>query len=492
MTIRVPAGGTGVTSTGGGLLAAPVTAKFRIGKYNGIRMEQLLAQLGYLPLTWSPLSGSSPSTSDARAQVSAAYEPPAGTYTWQPATRRLTRLWRPDKPSLILKGAVMAFEADHHLMLDGVIGSQVWRAMFKALAKGRMNTHGYTYAVASQKVPETLTVWHNGQVIFQPPGQHRNTCRADSGGDRPGVSAVPDPDHARKESGRHEVCRPGGLGRVFPRRRGRALLPALLLRIAAEPRLRGAAVQAGQANLAVPDIRNPGDGHGAVASWARTGPDGATGENSRAMTALRPLASKLAVTKAGFRHEERTGGSAATCHPLTHEKELAVPADKLHITLAGREHVVEAGTTAGDALAAAAKAGDGGSLVAARVNGTLRDLAWQLSDGDAVQAVGAESPDGLAILRHSTAHVLAQAVQQIHPDAKLGIGPPVENGFYYDFDVAEPFSPADLKAIEQRMRQIVKQAQRFSRRVVSDQQARAELASEPYKLELIGIKGCGP
>ena len=167
VTIRVPAGGTGVTSTGGGLLAAPVTAKFRIGKYNGIRMEQLLAQLGYLPLTWSPLSGSSPSTSDARAQVSAAYEPPAGTYTWQAGyPSRLTRLWRPDKPSLILKGAVMAFEADHHLMLDGVIGSQVWRAMFKALAKGRMNTHGYTYAVASQKVPETLTVWHNGQVIF--------------------------------------------------------------------------------------------------------------------------------------------------------------------------------------------------------------------------------------------------------------------------------------------------------------------------------------
>jgi len=170
-----------------------------------------------------------------------------------------------------------------------------------------------------------------------------------------------------------------------------------------------------------------------------------------------------------------------------------VPADKLHITLAGREHVVEAGTTAGDAIGNAGgsgEAGDGsGAPVAARVNGKVRDLAWQLSDGDAVQAVGAESPDGLAILRHSAAHVLAQAVQQLHPEAKLGIGPPVENGFYYDFDVAEPFSPDDLKAIEQRMRQIVKQAQRFRRRVVSDQQARAELASEPYKLELIGLKG---
>ena len=92
-------------------------------------------------------------------------------------------------------------------------------------------------------------------------------------------------------------------------------------------------------------------------------------------------------------------------------------------------------------------------------------------------------------MRHSTAHVMAQAVQDLFPEAKLGIGPPIENGFYYDFDVPQPFSPDDLKAIEQRMRQIVKQGQRFSRRVVSDDEARAELAGEPYKLELIGLKG---
>jgi len=165
-----------------------------------------------------------------------------------------------------------------------------------------------------------------------------------------------------------------------------------------------------------------------------------------------------------------------------------VPADKLHITLAGREHVVEAGTTAGEALAA----GGGVDPVAARVNGTVRDLAWKLSDDDKIEPVDLHSPDGLAILRHSTAHVLAQAVQELRPDARLGIGPPVENGFYYDFDVADPFSPADLKAIEQKMRQIVKQGQRFSRRVVSDAEARAELADEPYKLELIGLKGAGP
>ncbi len=130
-------------------------------------------------------------------------------------------------------------------------------------------------------------------------------------------------------------------------------------------------------------------------------------------------------------------------------------------------------------------------MIAARVNGEPRDLASPLADGDSVEPVELASPDGRSIMRHSTAHVMAQAVQELFPEAKLGIGPPVENGFYYDFDVAQPFSPDDLKAIEQRMRQIVKQGQRFSRRVVSDEQARAELAGEPYKLELIGLKG-GP
>ena len=169
-----------------------------------------------------------------------------------------------------------------------------------------------------------------------------------------------------------------------------------------------------------------------------------------------------------------------------------MPADKLHITLAGREHVVEAGTTAGQAIESVGDSLAGaqaGEVIAARVNGVVRDLAHPLADGDVVAPVGISSPDGLAILRHSTAHVLAQAVQELHPEAKLGIGPPVENGFYYDFDVDQPFSPDDLKAIEQKMRQIVKQGQRFSRRVVTDSQARAELAAEPYKLELIGLKG---
>src|SRR5580698_9763517 len=174
-------------------------------------------------------------------------------------------------------------------------------------------------------------------------------------------------------------------------------------------------------------------------------------------------------------------------------KESAVSSQQLRITLAGSEHVVQAGTTAGAALGAGpgAAVGSGAGVVAARVNGELRDLAWPLADGDVVEPVDIASDDGRYILRHSTAHVMAQAVQELFPQAKLGIGPPVENGFYYDFDVEQPFTPDDLKAIEARMRQIVRQGQRFSRRVVTEEQARAELAAEPYKLELIGLKGHG-
>jgi threonyl-tRNA synthetase len=166
-----------------------------------------------------------------------------------------------------------------------------------------------------------------------------------------------------------------------------------------------------------------------------------------------------------------------------------VSRQQLHLTLAGREQVVEAGTTAAALLAPGGTTTTAPPVIAARVNGELRDLAAPLADGDVVEPVELASADGRAIVRHSTAHVLAQAVQDLFPHAKLGIGPPVENGFYYDFDVPQPFGPDDLKAIEQRMRAIVKQGQRFSRRVVSDEAARAELADEPYKLELIGLKG---
>ena len=129
------------------------------------------------------------------------------------------------------------------------------------------------------------------------------------------------------------------------------------------------------------------------------------------------------------------------------------------------------------------------TVVAMRVNGALRDLAHKLDIDDVVEAVHISSPDGLNILRHSAAHVLAQAVQSINPQAKLGIGPPIKDGFYYDFDIDEAFSPEDFKSLEKAMERIIRSGQRFVRRVTNDADARIELSGEPYKLELIGLKG---
>ena len=129
------------------------------------------------------------------------------------------------------------------------------------------------------------------------------------------------------------------------------------------------------------------------------------------------------------------------------------------------------------------------TIVAIRVNGELRDLAHTVAKGDLVEGVEISSADGLNILRHSAAHVLAQAVQNVNPEAKLGIGPPIKDGFYYDFDVVEPFTPEDLRKLEKEMDRIIRAGQRFVRRVSNDADARIELANEPYKLELIGLKG---
>ena len=131
---------------------------------------------------------------------------------------------------------------------------------------------------------------------------------------------------------------------------------------------------------------------------------------------------------------------------------------------------------------------DDADVIAARVNGALKDLSYELQDGDEVEGVAIDSADGHDILRHSTAHVMAQAVQDLYPDARLGIGPPIRDGFYYDFDVETPFVPEDLEKIETRMRKIIKEGQRFSRRVTTDADALNELKDEPYKVELIGLK----
>jgi threonyl-tRNA synthetase len=146
------------------------------------------------------------------------------------------------------------------------------------------------------------------------------------------------------------------------------------------------------------------------------------------------------------------------------------------------EHSVTTGTCAWELFR------DDPAVIAARVGERQLDLSYELKDGDELEGIATHSEDGRAILRHSAAHVMAQAVQELFPQARLGIGPPIENGFYYDFDVPEPFKPEDVDRVESRMRKIVKEGQRFSRRPVTAEQARAELAAEPYKLELIELK----
>ena len=147
------------------------------------------------------------------------------------------------------------------------------------------------------------------------------------------------------------------------------------------------------------------------------------------------------------------------------------------------ERSVEAGTTFLDLFASNKE------IVLVKKQDQLFDLATEIKDGDEVTLVMADSPEGLSVIRHSTAHVLAQAVQSLYQDVQLGIGPPVENGFYYDFQIKNPFTPEDVAAIETKMKEIIKSGQRFARRVTDESAAKKELSKEPFKLELIDIKG---
>lgn len=169
---------------------------------------------------------------------------------------------------------------------------------------------------------------------------------------------------------------------------------------------------------------------------------------------------------------------------LVHSREVTAVSGSVTVVRSdSTEHVAVGTTTTGLDLF-----GHDPSIVAARVNGDVRDLAREVADGDVVEPVTIDSPEGLSILRHSAAHVAAQALQSLRAEATLGIGPPIVDGFYYDFGT-EPLTPEDLAAIEKVMGRIVKERQRFVRRTVTDEQARAELSSEPFKLELIGLKG---
>jgi hypothetical protein len=167
--VEIPSGAAGVRSTAGGELATATTVSYRVGQYSGARVAQILAQLGYLPLTWtaSGTSAAQPGSGFA-AQLAAAYAPPTGSFSWKGGyPTRLHQFWNGgSEAGLIMHGAIMAFESDHGLTMDGIAGPTVWKALLTAAARGEVNKHGYTYAVASQHTPEYLTVWHNGRIIF--------------------------------------------------------------------------------------------------------------------------------------------------------------------------------------------------------------------------------------------------------------------------------------------------------------------------------------
>jgi peptidoglycan hydrolase-like protein with peptidoglycan-binding domain len=166
VTVRVPSGRRGVRSATGSLLAAQVTSRFRVGSYSVLRLQQLLAQLGYLPMTWTG-SGTPAATTSMNAQLSAAFQPPAGTFSWQGHWPRvLTSQWTAGQPNVLDAGAIRALESQRGLTMDGVAGPAVWRDLMRAAVKGGTNPAGYTYALTSKASPETLTIWHNGHVVL--------------------------------------------------------------------------------------------------------------------------------------------------------------------------------------------------------------------------------------------------------------------------------------------------------------------------------------
>ncbi len=170
VTVQIPGGSQGVRSENGAQLGSSTQLSFETGTYQTGRLDELLAQLGYLPLTWTATPGATvPAATDVAGQIAAAYSPPPGAWTWEPGyPSELQNFWdNGAATSEIVTGAVMAFESNENLTMDGVAGPQVWAALLQAVAAGQNNPNGYTYAIAAENDPETLTIWHDGQQVQQ-------------------------------------------------------------------------------------------------------------------------------------------------------------------------------------------------------------------------------------------------------------------------------------------------------------------------------------
>jgi L,D-transpeptidase catalytic domain/Bacterial Ig-like domain len=173
-TVTVPAGATGVRIVGGVHLDKSVTRRFTTRGYSQVRLAQLLSKLGYLPLTWSPAQSAGQRSDSEQAayaptsQQALAYNPPPGTWTWKhgyPSV--LTSMWQPAAGNVVLRGAVMAFESQHGMLINGTVNAKLWSAVFRAARTGDRNGSGYTYALASKALPETLTIWHDGHIVMR-------------------------------------------------------------------------------------------------------------------------------------------------------------------------------------------------------------------------------------------------------------------------------------------------------------------------------------
>jgi len=174
VTVKIPAGLAGVVSAdgaiqgNGGTLGSNLSKSFTTASFSTMRLQQLLAQLGYLPITWKAGSGPAIGASNAKAQLAAAYRAPAGTFSWQSGWPwALRKQWTAGSGNILNVGAIRAFESVHGLTMDGIAGNTVWSRLFTAVAKGQRNPHGYTYALANQRYPISLTVWHNGKVVLK-------------------------------------------------------------------------------------------------------------------------------------------------------------------------------------------------------------------------------------------------------------------------------------------------------------------------------------
>ena len=338
--VTLPGGGSGLRSAAGGLLAKTVTQRISTQGWSTLRLKQMLAQLGYLPLKWAPQNPTAMQPDNVATELAAMYTPPAGSFTWKKGYPSiLTSFWG-GRSSLIMQGAIRAFQSDAGVTMTGVMTPALWRDVVAAAAVGKKNPHGYTYALASKASPETLTVWHNGRVILHTlantgipaaptadgtfPVYLRYTFQIMSG-------TNPDGSHYADPVSWVSYFDGGDAVHYFPR--GFYGAPQSLGCVE---------LPYAQAHYVWPYMtygtlvtvdRPPRGPHTAVRPPGRD-PAGAAGVISRRGYGCASIASE----------------PGALAPPADLSREPTVSAQQLHITLAGREHVVDAGTTAGDAL----------------------------------------------------------------------------------------------------------------------------------------------